>query len=93
MEHAIMAEEELHSFENEQRCKGKIFLSGEEFNRLRENLCKIISHLNSVANYEGKGRDDLSLEILIRAEEILRKVTIKESKSVRLLALNIRDCF
>jgi hypothetical protein len=67
MEHAIMAEQQLTNYEKEQHYKGKIFLSGQEYFKLRENLCKIISHLNSVANYEGKGRDDLSVDILLSA--------------------------
>lgn len=31
--------------------------------------------INSVANLEGKGRDDLQFEILLEAEGILRRVT------------------
>jgi hypothetical protein len=42
--------------------------------------------LNAVANVEGKGRDDLGLEILIAAEQILGSVTEDQAKSIRILA-------
>lgn len=45
-------------------------------------MCKI----NSVANIEGKGRDDLNYNILKSAEEILENYSICESKSIRVLA-------
>ena len=32
-------------------------------------------NINSVANYEGKGRDDLGVEILLEAEGLIRRVT------------------
>ena len=51
----------------EEKQKGKIFLHGDYYDQLRKNLCKIISRLNSVANIEGKGRDDLGLEVLLAA--------------------------
>ena len=35
-------------------------------------MCEI----NSVANVQGKGRDDFKMDILYKAEEILRKVGI-----------------
>jgi len=43
-----------------------------------------------VANTEGKGRDDLTFEILNEAEGILRRVTKEQSKAVRLLADKIK---
>jgi hypothetical protein len=46
-----------------------------------------------VANSEGKGRDDLNLDILIAAEGVLRKVSDSKSKSVRYLAENIKKSF
>jgi hypothetical protein len=39
--------------------KGKILVNSEEYNQLRNNMCKVICQINSVANVEGKGRDDL----------------------------------
>ena len=38
-------------------------------------FCKVIAKINSVANVEGKGRDDLGVNILLEAEGITRRVT------------------
>jgi hypothetical protein len=46
-----------------------------------------------VANTEGKGRDDLGLDILISAEGVLRKISDSKSKSVRHLAETIKKSF
>ena len=46
-----------------------------------------------MANYEGRGRDDLSISILQKAEHILRTISPNQSKSVRKLADNIRTSF
>ena len=54
---------------------GKIFLTGDDYDNLRKNLCLVISKLNSVANIEGKGRDDLGIEVLQAAEQVLTRVT------------------
>lgn len=45
---------------------------------LKSFLCKI-SEINSVANVNGKGRDDLGLEIYQKAKEILSNQKINSS--------------
>lgn len=60
---------------------------------LRSRLADQISLINSVANYDGKGRDDLSVKILISAESMLRTISPNQSKSVRKLAENIKSSF
>lgn len=55
--------------------KGRIFLSGPQYDLLRNQLCQKISKLNSIANVDGKGRDDLTFEVLIAAENVLATVT------------------
>lgn len=72
---AIVIEKELESIEIRERAKGKIILISEDYINLKKKLCKIISSINSVANMEGKGRDDLSYDILSEAEGVLRRVT------------------
>ena len=52
-----------------------------------------MANINSVANSDGKGRDDLGVEILIAAEGMLRRISPSQSKSVRKLAENIRSSF
>lgn len=36
-----------------------------------------------MANFEGKGRSDLGIEILIKSNEILNSITKNQSKAVR----------
>ena len=49
-------------------------------------MCEVIQRLNSVANVEGKGRDDLEINILIAAEQVLSEVTENQAHSIRILA-------
>lgn len=50
----------------------------------------MLAQINSVANMDGKGRDDLGYEILFEAEGIIRRVTKEQSKAVRNLAESIK---
>lgn len=49
--------------------------------------------MNRVANIEGKGRDDLTINILIKAENVIRKVSVNNSKSIRSLAEGVSKSF
>jgi hypothetical protein len=60
---------------------------------MRYKIVNLVCQINKVANSEGKGRDDLTLEILIAAEGVMRKVSDSKSKSVRHLAENIKKSF
>ncbi len=66
---------------------------GEKYHSLRRTLCEKISKINSVANINGKGRDDLSYDILLAAEGLLTTITDSQSKSVRQVAEKIRETF
>ena len=55
-----------------------------EINIIREKIVSKINEINSVANVQGKGRDDFSIETLLKAEEINKKSNI--SPSVKKLA-------
>lgn len=50
----------------------------------------MIGKINSVANPEGMGRDDLSNDILLAAEGIYRRVSPVQSKAARNLAERIK---
>jgi len=52
-------------------------------------MCEI----NAVANTLGKGRDDFKLDLLLKAEEIYRKVSPNQSSAVRKLADQIKQTF
>ena len=59
----------------------------------RKKLVEIINKINAVANPDGKGRDDLQVEILVQAEGICRRISNSQSKAVRKLAEGIRTSF
>lgn len=59
----------------------------------RTKLIQILGKINSVANPEGMGRDDLSNDILLAAEGIFRRVSPNQSKAVRILAEKIKKTF
>jgi hypothetical protein len=90
---AIEAEKCLNSVEIREKMKGRILINCDDYMHLRRTLCSLVSEINQVANYYGKGRDDLDHRILCETEGILRKVTKEQSKAVRLLAENIRSSF
>lgn len=90
---AIEIEKRIFELEMVEKQRGRILLDSEEFDKLRTLLANLIATINSVANTEGKGRDDLGVEVLIAAEGVLRKISPSQSKSVRKLAENIRSSF
>ena len=61
---AIEAEKCLTSVEIREKMKGKILLNCEDFLVTRAKLCEILCQINQIANYTGKGRDDLDHSIL-----------------------------
>ena len=81
-------------YENSQKIRGKIFYQTEpEYHDARRKLCQKIAKLNSIANINGKGRDDLSYDILVAAENVLKKISDSHSKSLRTVAEKIRESF
>jgi hypothetical protein len=53
----------------------------------------VLGKINSVANPEGMGRDDLGHDVLLAAEGIYRRVSPAQSKAVRGLAERIKVSF
>ena len=90
---SINCEKELKAFEIREKLKGKIVIESNEYTELRKKLCFFISKINSIANSEGKGRDDLGVEILVKADYLLRKISKTQSKSVRKMAEGIKKSF
>ena len=90
----IKLEKELSLYENRANIKGKNLINNyendKEYNDLREKFIKIINYLNKIANINGKGRDDLDINILYQSEKVLRTVTEVQSISLRKLANNIK---
>ncbi len=56
-------------------------------------MVDLITQINTVANINGKGRDDLSLDILLSAEGILRRISTNQSRSARFLAEKVKQSF
>lgn len=90
---AIKLEEEMKTFEIKEKLKGQVAIHSPIYDRLRTQFVDILCQLNAVANFAGKGRDDLTCDILIAAEEISKKISEFKSKSVRKLATQIKSTF
>lgn len=90
---AIEVEKILVYYEVRAKAKGKILIESEEYNRERKKLIQLICEMNKVANVEGKGRDDFSLNILTVAEAVIRKVSVNNSKSIRNIAEGVKTTF
>lgn len=56
-------------------------------------MIQVLGKINSVANPEGMGRDDLGSEVLLAAEGIYRRISPAQSKAVRGLAERIKKSF
>lgn len=72
---AIETEKDLTQIEIKEKSRGRIVVETEEYKQHREKLVKILGKINSVANPEGMGRDDLSIDILMTAETTFRRVS------------------
>ena len=83
---AIEIEKELKSMEIREKAKGRIVIESPDYTKKRGELATIMGQINSVANSEGKGRDDLKIDILESAEGILSRISPDQSKAVRKLA-------
>jgi hypothetical protein len=90
---AIENEKELTAIEQREKSRGRIVVDHPEYNQKRTKVIQTLGKINSVANPEGMGRDDLSNDILIAAEGIFRRVSPHQSKAVRVLAERIKKTF
>ena len=90
---AIETEKELTGIELREKSRGRIVVDHPEYNQKRSKVIQILGKINSVANPEGMGRDDLSNDILLAAEGIFRRVSPHQSKAVRVLAERIKKTF
>jgi hypothetical protein len=88
---AIEADKELSVIEARQKARGRIVVDTQEYTEKRTRLITILGKINSVANPEGMGRDDLSNDILLAAEGIYRRVSPVQSRAVRSLAEKIKN--
>lgn len=87
---AIEADRDLLQIEQREKARGRIVVDTIEYTEKRAKLIQILGKINSVANPEGMGRDDLSNEILLAAEGIYRRISPAQSRAVRNLAERIK---
>jgi len=90
---AIEIEKDLSGIEQREKSRGRIVVDTPEYVSKRSKLIQILGKINSVANPDGMGRDDLSNDILLAAEGIFRRVSPHQSKAVRVLADRIKKTF
>lgn len=90
---AIENEKDLTAIEQREKSRGRIVVDHPEYNQKRTKVIQTLGKINSVANPEGMGRDDLSNDILLAAEGIFRRVSPHQSKAVRALAERIKKTF
>jgi len=90
---AIELETQVRSYENAEMCNGGVVMRCPAYYKARKQLAEVISQINSVANSEGIGRDDLTIDILSAAEEMQWKTPAKNSKAISTLASQIKSTF
>lgn len=90
---AIECDKEITAVEQKEKARGRIVVDTAEFTERRSKLIQILGKINSVANPEGMGRDDLGNDILLAAEGIYRRISPAQSKAVRSLAERIKKSF
>lgn len=86
-------EKEIVYYEVKAKAKGQVLIESDDYNKIRSKLVFLICEMNKVANIEGKGRDDLTIDILLKAEAVIRKVSVNCSKSIRNLAEGVKNSF
>lgn len=92
IEEAISQEQEVTRIENIYKEQNKSPLDSSELQDAKAKLVIIIGKINSVANIEGKGRDDLSIDILKAAEALIRRMSTP-ARCIRNLAEKIKQAF
>lgn len=90
----IQIEKEMKAMEVKASIKGKInIINDKQYNKLRERYVKALNEINKIANINGKGRDDLTIDILLQSETVLQTVSEIKSKGMRKLATKIKSIF
>ena len=91
---AICIEKRLGKHEKEaKRDDSVIKCANQSIDDCKKEFCKQIGKINSIANVEGHGRDDLDFSILKAADDILKQISSTESESIRKLAKNVKSSF
>ena len=92
IEEAIQLESDMTSIESFFKEQNKSILDSAELAEFKAKFVVVIGKINSVANIEGKGRDDLSIDILKAAEVLIRRMSTPTT-CIRNLAERIKQAF
>jgi hypothetical protein len=92
IEEAIQLEHQITCIEAQHKEQNKSKLDLEELHELKSKFVVVIGKINSVANIEGKGRDDLTIEILVAAETLIKRMPTP-TKCIRNLGEKIKQGF
>ena len=91
---AIELEEQLQVLEKKLLEEDKFVSSFQsEINEVKKKFIIQIGKINSVANIERHGRDDLDFTILQSSDEVFTNISECESESLRILAGNVKKSF
>lgn len=94
---AVGIEQELSLLEQGRNSGSPLLRNDPRYNTKREELIQKMAQINTVANMNGKGRDDLTdIKILEAAENIPNLLLVGQASSVQVLADKIREtvtCF
>ena len=92
IEEAIQFENDISVIESAYKEQNKLLLESTELTEAKAKFITVIGKINSVANIEGKGRDDLSIDILKAAEVLIRRMSTPTT-CIRNLAERIKQAF
>ena len=92
IEEAIQHEQDLTALELVYKENSRSMLDSAEVLDIKSKFVQVLGKINSVANIEGKGRDDLSIDILKAAEALIRRMTTP-TQCIRSLADKIKQAF
>lgn len=94
---AVKVDQEMQKMERYLEQRQENVYQNSHYNEKRQQLVNLLSQINSVANINGKGRDDLTdLAILKAAENLSNELLVGQAQSIQTLADKIRQsvrCF
>ena len=92
IEEAIQHEQDLSALELLYKENSRSMLDSTEVLEIKSKFIQVVGKINSVANIEGKGRDDLTIDILKAAEALIRRMNTP-TQCIRSLTDKIKQSF
>ena len=92
IEEVIQHEQDLSALELLYKENSRSMLDSTEVLEIKSKFIQVVGKINSVANIEGKGRDDLTIDILKAAEALIRRMNTP-TQCIRSLTDKIKQSF